>query len=138
MSYFEITNSEILTIYMIQFLSHVQLFATAWTIACQAPLSLGFPRQEYWSGLPFPSPGALPNPETEPESPALEVDFLSTEPPEKLTCIVIYLSFLSFFLSLILFPSLLSSFSFPASLSLSLENFYMWMWHSIGQWFNLE
>ena len=50
-------------------------------------------------------------------APALEVDFLSTEPPEKLTCIVIYLLFLSFFLSLILFPSLLSPFSFPTSLS---------------------
>ena len=42
--------------------SHVQLFATPWTIACQAPLSMGFSRQEYWSGLPFPSPGDLPNP----------------------------------------------------------------------------
>ena len=43
-------------------LSHVQLFATSWTVACQAPPSIGFSRQEYWSGLPFPSPGYLPNP----------------------------------------------------------------------------
>ena len=49
--------------------SHTRLFATPWTVACQAPLSTGFPRQEYWSGLPFPSPGDLPNPRTEPASP---------------------------------------------------------------------
>ena len=47
---------------------------TPWTVAPQAPLSMGFPRQEYWSGLPFPSPGDLPDPGTEPESPALHVD----------------------------------------------------------------
>ena len=41
--------------------SHTRLFATPWTVACQAPLSTGFPRQEYWSGLPFPSPGDLSN-----------------------------------------------------------------------------
>ena len=45
--------------------------ATPWTIACQAPLSMGFSRQEYWSGLPFPSPGDLPDPGIEPGSPAL-------------------------------------------------------------------
>ena len=48
--------------------SHVQLFVTPWTIALQAPLSMGFSRQEYWSGLPFPSPGDLPNTGTEPVS----------------------------------------------------------------------
>ena len=47
---------------------HVQLFATPWTIACQATLYTGFSRQEYWSGLPFPSPGYLPDPGTEPTS----------------------------------------------------------------------
>ena len=46
--------------------SRVQLFATPWTVACQAPLSMGFSRQEYWSGLPFPSPGDLPNPGSNP------------------------------------------------------------------------
>ena len=45
-------------------------FVTPWTVACQTPLSMGFSRQEYWSGLPFPSPGDLPDPETEPSSPA--------------------------------------------------------------------
>ena len=50
-------------------LSRVRLFATPWTIACQAHLSMGFSRKEYWSGLPFPSPGDLPNPGTEPTSP---------------------------------------------------------------------
>ena len=57
-------------------LSHVQLFATPWTLAYQAPLSMGFSRQEYWSGLPFPSPGDLPDPESEPGSPALQADAL--------------------------------------------------------------
>ena len=52
-------------------LSRVQLFATPWTVAYQAPPSMGFPRQENWSGLPFPSPGDLPNPGIEPGSPAL-------------------------------------------------------------------
>ena len=47
-------------------LSRVRLFVTPWTVACQAPLSMGFSRQEYWSGLPFPSPGDLPNSEIEP------------------------------------------------------------------------
>ena len=51
-------------------LSHVWLSSTPWTVARQAPLSLGFPRQEYWSGLPFPSPGDLPNPGLELEFPA--------------------------------------------------------------------
>ena len=62
-------------------LSHVQLFATPWTVARQTSLSLGFPRQEYWGGLPFPSPGDLPNPGTEPASPALAGGFFTTKPP---------------------------------------------------------
>ena len=55
-------------------------FATPWTVACQAPLSIGFPRQEYWNGLPFPSPGDLLDPGTEHESPALQADSLRSEP----------------------------------------------------------
>ena len=55
-------------------LSHVRLFATPWTVAYQAPQSMEFSRQEYWSGLPFPSPGYLPNPGIEPGSPALKAD----------------------------------------------------------------
>ena len=50
-------------------LSRVRLFATPWTVAHQAPLSMGFSRQKYWSGLPFPSPGDIPNPGIEPRSP---------------------------------------------------------------------
>ena len=50
--------------------------ATPWTVACQAPLSMGFSRKEYWSGLPFPSSGYLPDSEIEPESPALQGDSL--------------------------------------------------------------
>ena len=53
-------------------LSRVQLFPTPWTVAYQASPSMGFSRQEYWSGLPFPTPGDLPNPGIEPGSPALE------------------------------------------------------------------
>ena len=52
---------------------------TPWTVACQAPLSMGFSRQEYWSGLPFPSPGDLPNPGIEPGSPAFQADPSLTE-----------------------------------------------------------
>ena len=54
---------------------------TPWPVACQAPLSVEFSRQEYWSGLPFPFPGDLPNPEVEPASPALAGGFFTTEPP---------------------------------------------------------
>ena len=62
-------------------LSRVRLFATPLTLAYQASLSMGFSRQEYWSGLRFPSPGDLPDPGIEPGSPALEADALTSEPP---------------------------------------------------------
>ena len=68
---------------MCALLSHVQLFATPWTVAHQAPLSMEFSRQEYWSGLPFPSPGDLSNPGTELASlvpPALTGSFFTTSP----------------------------------------------------------
>ena len=64
-------------------LNRVQLFATPRTVAYQAFPSMGFSRQEYWSGLPFPSPEDLPNPGIEPRSPALYADALPPEPPEK-------------------------------------------------------
>ena len=60
-------------------LSHVLLFATPWTVAHQAPPSMGFSKREYWSGLPFPSPGDLPNPGIKPRSPALQADSLLTQ-----------------------------------------------------------
>ena len=66
-------------------LSCVQLFETPWTIAHQVPLSMEFSRQEYWSRLPCPSPGDLPDPVIEPGSPALQADSLPTEPPGKPT-----------------------------------------------------
>ena len=71
---------------MLSRFSVVQLFAMLWIPAFQAPLSMGFSRQEYWSGLLCPSAGDLPNPGIEPESPAspsLQVDSLPTEPPRK-------------------------------------------------------
>ena len=60
-------------------LSRIRLFVTPWTAAHQPPVSMGFSRQEYWSGLPFPSPRDLPDPGIEPGSPALQVDSLPTE-----------------------------------------------------------
>ena len=62
-------------------LSHVLLFMTPWTVACQAPLPMGFSRQEYWSELPFPPPGDLASPGIEPVSPAPAGGFFTTEPP---------------------------------------------------------
>ena len=63
--------------------SCLTLFVTTWTVALQAPLSMGFSRQEHWSGLSFPFPGHLPNPGIKPESPALTHRFFTAEPPEK-------------------------------------------------------
>ena len=67
----------------VKLLSHIRLFATAWTVAYQAPQSMGFSRQEYCSGLPFPSPEDLPDPGMEPGSPTLQADALPSEPPGK-------------------------------------------------------
>ena len=67
----------------VKLLSRVRLFATPWTVAYQAPPSMGFSRQEYWSGLPFPSPGDLPDPGIESRSPAFQADALTSEPPGK-------------------------------------------------------
>ena len=61
-------------------LSRVRLFVTPWTMAYQAPPSMGFSWQEYWSGLPFPSPGDLPDPGIQPGSPAFQEDALTSEP----------------------------------------------------------
>ena len=66
-----------------QLQSSVQLVANQWSVACQAPLSMGFSRQEHWSGLPFPSPEDLPDTGIEPKSPALAGRFFTTEPPGK-------------------------------------------------------
>ena len=64
-------------------LSRVRLFASPWPVAYQASPSVGFSRQECWSGLPFPSPGDLPDPGIEPGSPALQANALLSEPPGK-------------------------------------------------------
>ena len=72
---------------MVVVLSHVQLFAAPWTIACQVSLSMEFPRQEYWNGLPFPTPGDIPNLGIEPVSPvspAFQGDSLPNEPSGKI------------------------------------------------------
>ena len=71
---------------MLSCFSHVRLFETQWTVACQAPLSMGFSRQEYWSGLPCPPPGNLPDPGIEPLSfwsSCIATRFFTTESPGK-------------------------------------------------------
>ena len=68
---------------MLSRFSRVQLFVTLWTVALQAPLSIGFSRQEYWSGLPFPPLRDLPDPWIEPVSPAVAGGLFTTEPPGK-------------------------------------------------------
>ena len=73
-------------------LSCVPLFGTPWTVAHQAPPSMEFSRHEYWSGLPFPSPGDLPNPGIEPGYPTLQADTLPSEPPGK-PCIILSTEF---------------------------------------------
>ena len=76
----------VFTVFMkvkVKSLSRVRLFVTPWTVAYQTPPSMGFSRQEYWSGLPFPPPGDLPNPGIEPRSLALQVDALLSDPPGK-------------------------------------------------------
>ena len=72
-------------------LSWVQLFATPRTVGYQVPPSMGFPRQEYWIGLPFPSPRDLPDPGIKPGSPSLQADALTSEPPGKPRSVVKYL-----------------------------------------------
>ena len=100
-------------------LSHIRLFATPWTVAYQTPQSMEFSRQEYWSGLPSPSPGDLPNPGIEPRSPALQADALPSEPPGK-----------PFFKAVCINPNLLIYPFSPYSLvtvslfSTSIENLY--------------
>ena len=82
-----------------QLLHHVQFFVTPWTVAHQAPLSMGLSRQEYWSELPFPSPADLPNPVVEtasPVNPALAGSFFTTEPPGKPPSFCLPLLFLPF------------------------------------------
>ena len=77
------TDKWVLKRMKVKSLSHVRLFVTPWTVVYQALQSMEFSRQEYWSGLPFPSPGDLPNPGIEPGSPTLQADALPPEPPGK-------------------------------------------------------
>ena len=65
-------------------LSRVRLLAIPWAVVYQASLSMGFSRQEYWSGLPFSSPGDIPDPGIKPWSPSLQADALTSEPPGKI------------------------------------------------------
>ncbi|XP_060250247.1 ETS-related transcription factor Elf-1 isoform X2 [Ovis aries] len=78
----ETLNPSVPSIRKVKSLSRVRLFATPWTVACHAPSSMEFSRQEYCSGLPFPSPGDLPDPGIEPGSPTLQADSLPSEPKQ--------------------------------------------------------
>ena len=78
-------NALINLVHLLCRFSHVRLFVTPWTVACQTLLSMGFSRQEYWNGLPCPPAGDLPNPGFKPGSPALQADSLLSEPREKPT-----------------------------------------------------
>ena len=79
----QLTNSQLFVnwLYELSHFSHIQLFATWWTIPLQAPLSIGFCRQEYWDGLPFPPPEDPPNTVIKPRSPISQADSLPSEPP---------------------------------------------------------
>ena len=77
------SNPDSVCVRMLSRFSHVQPFPALWTVAHQAPLSVGFSRQEYWSGSPFSSSEYLPDPGIEPPSPALQVDSLLAEPSGK-------------------------------------------------------
>ena len=80
-------------------LSCVLLFVTPWTVTCQAPPSMRFSRPEYQSGLPFPSPGDLPDPRTERRSPALQADSLPSEPPGALNDVSVLINPVCYVLS---------------------------------------
>ena len=87
-----------------------EISVISWTVALQAPLSMGFSRQEYWSGLSFPSPDHLPNPEMKPTSPAssaLAGQFFATELPGKSPLMYIYYTFFIHWMALWLFPYLI-------------------------------
>ena len=105
-------------------LSHVQLFAIPWTAALQAPLSMAFSRQECWSGVPFPSPGDLPNPEVKPGSLALQADSLPSEPPGKLRGLIISPEAPATFLGAVVFPDMI-----PCTLSI-VNSIWVWTYFS--------
>ena len=104
--------------------SRVRLFATPWTVACQTPLSMGFSRQEYWSGLPFPSPGDLPEPGIEPRFLALQADSLPTELQRKprLFSVSTFINYFSW-----IFYITCCSF-WASALPASLCTFMLWRW----------
>ena len=87
-------NCSIVDFVVVVIVAQSFLTLTPWTVVCQAPLSMGFPRQEYWSRLPFPSPGDLPNPGIVPMSPVLAGRFFITEPPGNPHCIPKWVFFL--------------------------------------------
>ena len=112
---------------LLLFFSHLIMsdsFVTPWTVAPQVPLSMGFPRQEYWSGLPFPSLRELPNPGIKPASPALAGGFFTNEPPRKpSTSVLLFVKMMYKPLSLI--TSLGLSFYFCKPLICTHDNLFL-------------
>ena len=103
--------------------SRVRLFATPWTVAYQASLSMGFSRQEYWSGLPFLSPGDHPDPGIEPGSPTLQADTLPSEPQgSQPVCMIIH-TLIQFFSGLVMDSPILRTLSISISFPHSLYSF---------------
>ena len=110
-------------------LSHIRLFVTLWTVARQALLSMGFSRQEYWSGLPFPPPGDLPDPGIEPWSPSLQTDSSLSEPPGKLSifCNLLFFCFGFWVISSVWSYSVSIEFFF-FTIFLFFRNLCSWFW----------
>ena len=88
---------------MLSRFNHVELFLTLWIVACQALLSLGFSRQEYWSGLPCPLPEGLPHPGIKPRSPALQVDSIPLSHQVSRNIIILYHLFITVYCFILLF-----------------------------------
>ena len=103
-------------------LSRVRLFATPWTVTQQVLPSMGFSRQEYWSGLPFPSPGDLPNTGIEPRSSALQADALTSEPPGK----PIIVAEVLVIIWMVQYPSILDAYPLDKEILLCPEDIINW------------
>ena len=111
-------SSLLLLLLLLSHFSCVRIRVSPWTAACKAPLSIGFSRQEFWSGLPLPFPGDLPNPGFKPRSPTLQPDSLPAEPQGKPPGP-------STLLQMAMFHSFLRSNDIPASFSLSMGSCFL-------------
>ena len=133
-------SSRLQTNISVTVLSHIWLFATSWTVALQAPLSMGFSQQEHWSGLPVPPPGDLPNPRIKSmspaSSPALAGGFFTTEPPGNPTVVVFkhkkikgkICEFLKYLVNVF---NHVSNFVTFIHHIINVGQWWLWIWHSV-------